>query len=85
MTTVYYTYHIRINERKKHMPNKRAPNKEGIAIAIDKQLKDKWKIEAIKQGLTLTDYIIKQVEANYEQENKVNNSKSDSAKSKRNG
>ena len=67
------------------MPNKRAPNKEGIAIAIDKQLKDKWKIEAIKQGLTLTDYIIKQVEANYEQENKVNNSKSDSAKSKRNG
>lgn len=50
------------------MPNKRSRNKEGVAIAIDKELKLKWQAEAQKRKITLTDYIIQEIEKNYGKE-----------------
>ena len=63
------------------MPNKRAENKRGVSIAIDAELKRKWQSEASRQGLTLTEYIIKQIERNYENNN--NNSRKNTPESSR--
>ena len=49
------------------MPNKRKDSKEGVSIAIEKELKEKWKSEAAKMGLTLSDYIIYKVSTSFEQ------------------
>lgn len=65
------------------MPNKRSPNKEGVAISVEKSLKAKWQKEAAEMGLTLTDYIILKCEQNYERAN--NHTKQNNAKSKRDG
>ena len=66
------------------MPNKRKDSKEGVSIAIEKELKEKWKSEAAKMGLTLSDYIIYKVSTSFEQlkndENKNSNSRESTSK-----
>lgn len=67
------------------MPNKRKDSKEGVSIAIEKELKEKWKSEAAKMGLTLSDYIIYKVSTSFEQltkndENKNSNPRKSTSK-----
>ena len=63
------------------MPNKRKDSKEGVSIAIEKELKEKWKSEAAKMGLTLSDYIIYKVSTSFEQLTTNNESKHSNSRS----
>ena len=83
MTGIIHLWYHNLHERNHIMPNKRSPNKEGVAISVEKSLKAKWQKEAAEMGLTLTDYIILKCEQNYERAN--NHTKQNNAKSKRDG
>lgn len=62
------------------MPNKRKDSKEGISIAIERELKEKWKSEAEKMGLTLSDYIIYKVSTSFEQITKNDGNKNSNSR-----